>query len=412
MNNIDMRTSKESGQVSIITVIVFILLFSVLVISFSRIMVIASRQAVNDELAASAKAAAESGIEDAKRVLSYCASGGTGCEMLNKPFTDASGQTCTTITSNSALMSSMQRSVVSGSSSSVKVGDSGSQEYLCLKMTMLTPDYLGSLSSNGNSDGIGESVVVPLKFANASGVATSARTIRVQWHNTNSDSNGPATLLAGSDLPPANKWGRAVPAVLRVEFVAVPKAGFTVDQLNTNTRAVTLRPSTAENAFNATKPAGIDAYNLNSWMTADTPNAVNPRINLLQVRCTAGSGSSYACSTNFTIPRIIGGSLDYLFDTTGQYDYYMRLQSIYQNTHFRLSAKDSSNNDLFFDHVQANVDVTGRASESQKRLDVRLNPNNGDQDYQWWPDYAVDTAGKVCKNMVVEAWTGADNCAD
>ncbi len=411
MKNMRVRANKESGQVSIITVIVFILLFSVIVISFSRIMVTASRQAVNDELASSARAAAESGVEDAKRILSYCTSSGTECTMLDKPIDKS---TCTTISSSSTLMKAMQRSVTTGTSSSVKVGDGANQEeYLCLKMSMLTPDYLGSLDSNGNTDGTGESVIVPLKFVNKDNIATPPKTIKVQWHNTSDDSDGPADLLGGSDLPPTSKWGGTIPAVLRVEFVAVPKTGFTIDKLIQNTRAVTLRPSTTENTFGATKVS--TAYNLDSWIAKTAPNTVSPTTAyLVQVQCTGGSGlDGYACNTSFTIPRVIGsGNSDYLFDTTGQYDYYMRLQSIYQNTHFRLSAKDGSDNNLFFDHIQANVDVTGRALESQKRLDIRLNPNNGDEDYQWWPDYAVDTAGKVCKNMTIEAWTGKDNCTD
>jgi hypothetical protein len=424
MKGIRARASNESGQVSIITVIVFILLFSVLVISFSRIMVTASRQAVNDELAASAKAAAESGIEDAKRILSYCNTATTpasDCVALDKPIEQSN---CTTIAGNSALMGALQRSVVSGSGSSVKVGDANQEEYLCLKMTALTLDYLGSLDSNGNPDGLGESVIVPLKFVNSSNVQTTPKTIRVQWHNTSSDSDGSATMLAGSDLPAANKWGSATPAVLRAEFVAVPKTGFTIDSLAANTRAVTLRPSTAKNNFGAAEIASTfyngaspatATYNLDSWIAKSQPNAISPATAfLLQTLCQNGS-DGYACSVAFTIPVKPGaGGSNYIFDTVSPtgYNYYMRLQSVYQNTHFRLSAKDIDGRDLYFDHIQANVDVTGRASESQKRLSARLDPNNGDEDYQWWPDYVVDSAGKVCKNMTIEAWEGTDNCTD
>ncbi|MCL2174095.1 hypothetical protein FWH58_02235 [Candidatus Saccharibacteria bacterium] len=407
MKNLRVRDSRESGQVSIITVIAFILLFSVVVISFSRIVVTASRQAVNDELAASAKAAAESGIEDAKRILSYCTAGNPACDMLNKPIEQS---TCTTISGTSALMTALQR-VVSGSS--VKVGGANQEEYLCLRITMRPKDFLGSVSSNG------ESVVVPLRFVNADDVPTAPRTFRLQWHDTDEDSDGDAVLLPGSDLPSASQWSGANPAVLRAEFVAVPKnTSFNIETLVANTRAVTLRPSTSEELFGATKVLSPSAYNLDSWIAKTEPNAVDnvmfgAQAFLLQVPCQDGKGSGgYACSVLFTIPIVPGGGgTNYLFDTS-EYDYYLRLQAIYQSNHFRLSAQDINGNDLYFQDVQASVDVTGRAGESLKRLSARLNPNNGNDDFQWWPDYVVSSAGKICKSMTILDKDGADNCVD
>ncbi|MCL2280986.1 hypothetical protein FWC31_03885 [Candidatus Saccharibacteria bacterium] len=407
MNKVGVGTNKESGQVSILTVIIFILLFSVLVISFSRVMVMASRQTVNDELAASAKAAAEAGIEDAKRILSYCVSGGLGCGMLDKPIEES---TCTEISGTSSLMHALQRTA---SGSSVKVGDGGNnEEYLCLKMTMMTPDYLGSLDSNGSAEGRSTSVIIPLRFSSADGTSVPAKTIRLQWHSTSRDDEGSAELLAGNNLPPINQWGKMTPAVLRAEFVAVPIGTFTIDNLVENTRAVTLRPSTTEDAFGAGKIS--DAYNLDSWIAKNQPNAAtDSKMFLMQVRCQSGvSSDGYACSISFTIPKVPGsGGTNYLFDTD-RYDYYLRLQAIYRNAHFRLSAKDASGNDLYLNNVQAAVDVTGRAGESLKRLGARLNPDNSSDEGQWWPDYAVDSAGKICKNMTILDKAGADNCRD
>jgi Tfp pilus assembly protein PilX len=406
------RTSNEAGQVSIVTVIVFILLFSVLVISFSRIMVTASRQAVNDELAASAKAAAESGIEDAKRILSYCAAGGSGCEMLNKRINDPS-VTCTTISANTSLMSSLQREVLSGSS--IRVGDGSNQEeYLCLKMTMVTPDYLGSLTANGNADGKSESVVIPLKFINESGASTAPKSIRIQWHNTSPDQDGNATLLAGSDLPSSSKWNKTIPAVLRAEFVAIPKSGFRIEDLTNNTRAVTLRPSSSATDTTNVTVVSSGLYSLDSWIKRNDPNVVSPKVSILRTKCQSGNSSdNYACNVSFTIPRVpgSGSTTNYIFDTT-TYNYYLRMQAVYQNTHFRVSAKDEAGRDMLFDHVQADIDVTGRAMDSLKRLSARLGPSSGSDDYLWWPDYAVDTASKVCKDMVISAWYGTEKCTD
>ncbi|MDR1970225.1 MAG: hypothetical protein LBQ11_02710 [Candidatus Nomurabacteria bacterium] len=409
MRSVKRRAGNESGQVSIITVIAFILLFSVVVISFSRIMVAASRQTVNDELSASAKAAAESGIEDAKRILSYCMAGNTGCDKLklDRPIEESE---CTTISGNGTIMTALQRTA---SGTSVKVGDNATQEYLCLKMTLMTLDYLGSLTSNGNSSGVGESVIIPLKFIDIEGNPTAPKKIRIQWHNTNSEGgDGKAELLAGTDLPSSNKWTRNIPAVVRAEFVAVPNDEFNINDLVANTRAVTLRPTKSPESLDGNVSLGDllgTAYNLNYWTPKTDPNKSNP--SLVPIKCAEGAGvDGYACSAEFTIPKVpSGGGSNYLFDTV-KYNYYMRLQAIYQNSQFRLSATDSSGKPLYFDGIQAAVDVTGRANESLKRLGARLNPSSGNGDYEWWPDYAVDSAGKICKKMTILDKTGSDGC--
>ncbi|TWP20718.1 hypothetical protein EUA61_03620, partial [TM7 phylum sp. oral taxon 346] len=51
---------RESGQASMVTVAMFMMLFSVITVGFTYVMISASRQAVNDSLQSSAKAAAES----------------------------------------------------------------------------------------------------------------------------------------------------------------------------------------------------------------------------------------------------------------------------------------------------------------------------------------------------------------
>ncbi|MCL2451834.1 hypothetical protein FWD20_03095 [Candidatus Saccharibacteria bacterium] len=413
-NGLKVRTNRESGQVSIITVIAFILLFSVIVVSFSRIMVTTLRQAVNDELAASARAAAEAGIEDAKRILSYCMTeGGSDCDMLDQVIEKSD---CTTISSKTSLMNALQRKVVEGTGSSISVGDGGnSEEYLCLKITMITENYTGELTADGNVDGEKESDVIPLRFVDISGKSTPPKSILIQWHRTGTDDDKPATgLKAGSDLPPASEWkqGGVNPAVLRAEFVAVPKSGFTVEKLTENTRAVTLRPSKAYGTDAIPVSSSPNLYDLNSWRKQTTPNAVD-RVFIMPVECNENGTGAYfeghACSVAFTIPGDLNSST-YLFDTD-TYDYYLRLQAIYRDTHFRISAR-SADEKLYFDRVQANVDVTGRARDSLKRLSVRLEPYDGRDGNRWWPDYVVDTAGKACKNMTVEAYEGKDECTD
>ena len=63
---------SESGQASMVTVAMFMMLFAVVAVSFTYIVVTTTRQATNETLQSTAKSAAESGVEDAKRLLVYC----------------------------------------------------------------------------------------------------------------------------------------------------------------------------------------------------------------------------------------------------------------------------------------------------------------------------------------------------
>ena len=64
--------NTESGQASMVTVAMFMMLFAVVAVSFTYIVVSITRQTTNDTLQSVARSAAESGVEDAKRLLVFC----------------------------------------------------------------------------------------------------------------------------------------------------------------------------------------------------------------------------------------------------------------------------------------------------------------------------------------------------
>ena len=92
-------------------------------------------------------------------------------------------------------------------------------------------------------------------------------------------------------------------------------------------------------------------------------------------------------------------------------DAQLRLNAIYKNTHFAVRAYDSSGNVLYFDGVQPVIDVTGRSSDSFTRIQANLEPTYSDSDITWWPEYAIETAGKVCKDIDVFYDDGNDKCS-
>ena len=110
----------------------------------------------------------------------------------------------------------------------------------------------------------------------------------------------------------------------------------------------------------------------------------------------------YACKTTFD-----GESL-----VTKDTDYYLRINAIYRSAHFKITAYDKNGKPLYFDGVQPLVDVTGRSSDSFSRIQARLRPSfdkNADST-NWWPEYVIDTNGKVCKDIEVQYDKGEDRC--
>lgn len=281
------RLNRESGQASIMTAVMFILLFSVVTVSFTHIMSSNSRQTINNELSARALAAAESGIEDAKRILAYCL--GTtptpsACAgIVSATNLSIDGQTC--VDTNKLNLLSNQLGLgnrVNTGTGVVTVNEDNGEAYLCLKIAPRTADYTGFLTAD-SGNGNGSSAIIPLKFVNAAGQPTRAAFVTLEWHSLNAGANGDgglASITAGNDLPALNQW--ANPASIRLETVVVgkdtdpydrtdsdsaaraankPAMPFTINELVKNARAVTLRPSTknnnAKNCSYTNSPGGL-----------------------------------------------------------------------------------------------------------------------------------------------------------
>ena len=404
---------RESGQASMVTVAMFMMLFSVITVGFTYVMISASRQAVNDSLQSSAKAAAESGVEDAKRLIVYCynkrqSGGGYSSaddkklclQVIGKLSDELEGMECDYILR--AVDSSPQKANFGLESVKnehrVKVGNgsagknSSNEYYQCLKIATRTDNYEGIVSN------LGKSTVIPLRLVDGKGnPATKITKIEIQWHRNvdGVDGDGVANLAgtSGTGLPPADKWKSNSynrPAVLRVERVGAKKGGFSINDLVASDTAVTLRPSTG----------GSKSVIMNNYhpLYNDRPNSQYPNgVPIIETQC---DGNNYACTMSAT---------DTLYAKNN--DYYLRLSAIYKDSHFSIRAYDGSK-PLYFDGVQPLVDVTGSSSDSFSRIQARLKPSfdkNADST-NWWPEYVIDTNGKVCKDIEVQYDKGEDRC--
>jgi len=426
------RFLDERGQTAILSVIFFTILMMILTVSFMKIVAAEQTQTTNNELEASAMASAESGIEDAKRVITYCTStagaSDPGCAAAIGSG-NPSNTSCTAV--NSVLSAAGAVGTANTTNSQIQVGTTGNQYYSCLIINMLTADYTGTLTADGQSQ------IIPLDLVKADGSPATAAYIAIQWHSNQVDGDGAATTpLANSDLPSVGIWtaaGTNRPAVLRAEVAQVPSS-YTIDTLTGAARAVTLRPSSSpDNAFGAsslTAPAGVGtgiglsgslpAYSIDSWTPGINPNSMTNTVTgattatpLLQKNCSTAAGG-YQCYVILTNKDVSTDTKTFVpMDTTTGSGSYLRLQAIYRPAHYRITAYDASGNQLYFNGVEPSVDVTGRTSDSYKRLKARLVPanNNGNTSADsWFPEYAVDTGGQVCKDLKVTSSTsGIDN---
>ena len=390
------QVKRESGAISILTVALFIILFSILTVGFSRIMASMSRQTHNDELNARAIASAESGIEDAKRILSFCEKNQleTACELLSYPI---GAQNC-----NDIIRAFAAHGITNNQPDTqyqVTIGDGDdAQHYLCLQISRLTGDFTGHVTGDGRS------VIIPLSFVNEDRVPTPARTITIEWQRTDEF----LTVQGGSAFPSIDRW--TGPAVLRAELVRVPEDNFTVNDLVTHARAVTLRPTSGSSSggawINSVYDGGATggAWNMEHWRHNVNPSVANEP--LMAIHCNIEG--AYFCSFTFTnYQRMIGGPID-------EIRHYLRLQGIYRDARFRITARDAYGNQLFMYGGQPEIDVTGRALDAfhrvRARVELNFSTDGNDAIRNWWPEYAIDSGDVVCKDMTVGALYGFDNC--
>ena len=414
---------RESGQASMVTVAMFMMLFAAIAVSFTFVVISASRQALNDSLQSSAKIAAESGVEDAKRLIVYCynkRSGGSYppadqklcSQVIGKLSDKLEDMGCDDILGELDNINYNKSFAVEKEGSRghrVRVGNNGggknenNEYYQCLKIATKTDNYQGVVNN------LGKSVIVPLKVVTENNQVVDIAKLEIEWHRnvTGNDGDDPAVMngAQGTGLPKATTWNSSNrPAVLRVERVGVPKkvGGFTLNDLADSDTALTLRPSVNGNGGGKDK----NRYHLGDYKpyyqsgrdSIAPNNQYGGKAPIVEVKC---DGADYACKTIFE------DSLD-----TTKKDYYLRINAIYRSTHFKITAYDQHNNKLYFDGVQPLVDVTGSSSDSFSRIQARLKPSfdkNADST-NWWPEYVIDTNGKVCKDIEVQYDTGEDRC--
>lgn len=374
-----MRLKSESGAVSLFVVIFAALLITIITISFIRLMVQDQQEASTNDLSQSAYDSALAGVEDAKRALvryrTVCESGDqAACSALDAALRTLP-QNC-----NVALAGIVNVQPNSEILIQQSTGDEAlNQAYTCVKVNLETDDYLSTLPA-------GSSKIIPL-FGTGS-----FDTIRLDWYSTD-DLGGNVTVTlpaaTSSDRPllHQSQWSQAQPSIMRTQLM----------QFGSNSGGTPqFRLSDFDNASGSESNAntlflypvgttGVRTSTIDTWEFINRDVRKTTGGAPLGTTCTGIlDGGGYACSAFLRLPTPIGGG-----DRTA----YLRLTSLYNPTHFRVSLVGTR-----FDGVQPSVDSTGRANDLFRRVEARVDLIDTDFPF---PEAAVELTGNFCKDFTI-----------
>jgi Tfp pilus assembly protein PilX len=402
----------QSGAVSLFVVIFATLLITVVTVSFLRLMINDQNQASSNDLSQSAYDSALAGVEDAKRALlryqAICSEDGPSiCDQLGTAIGNANCNEALTEVIPAADIEQAGATASSGTGEvKIQQSESGSdlkldQAYTCVKIKLLTDDYLGSLAAS-------ESKLIPLIGKNNDGT-TDFDTVTLEWFTTDdigkSSSGSYAVNLTGAASPQplyaTANWPANRPSVMRTQLMqygsSFTLAGFdSVSSGQSNSNTIFMYPTSAS-AAPSESFAAVDSRRPSTG--GDTPidgATFSPR----SAKCEATLASGgYACKTVFTLPAPIGGG-----DRTA----FLRVGALYNQSHFRVTL--SKNGTLTkFNGVQPEIDSTGRANTLFRRVASRVDLVDTSFPY---PDGSVDVSGNLCKDFSVTntSYNGLTTC--
>jgi Tfp pilus assembly protein PilX len=397
--------NKQSGAVSLFVVIFFMLLATVVTVSFVRLMITDQQQASDNDLSQSAYDSAQAGVEDAKRALLQYKS---ECLLTTTASCTSYSEKISSDVCNSALAGVAGTGLPSGSADKYKevmiqqssggtTGDGAlNQAYTCVTIDLETDDYVGTIQAN-------QSQLVPLKSDAA------FNRVKVEWFNKedisaaggNSSLSLDRVLSSGQPLYAQGQWPLNRPSLLRAQLIQVANTGFTLPSFDTvsgaqsNGATMFLYPTSQANI----NEVAMTDYDARKTDPADDPNPKDYSLTPTATSCKSDLGSGgYACSSVLVLPQAIGASDD------ANRLAFMRLTPLYNATHYRVTLWNSPVTDTStptqFKDVQPIVDSTGRANDLFRRVQSRVDLFDTTFPY---PEAAVDVTGSFCKDFAVTA---------
>lgn len=367
---------NQSGAVALFVVIFSTLLMIVITISFIQLMLKDQRQATASDLSQSAYDSAQSGVEDAKRLLLQYEQ----CQGSTPPTTFNCGQVIAAVESDDCNTVSLGLYNQPPQDSEVLIqqseGDKALQQaYTCIKISANTPDYKGQVEVNQSNmvplRGVSEFDTVELSWFTDDDITAASASPTVGFPNTDTQVT----------LPPVGaRWATNNPPLLRTQFMQTG-GSFTLADFDTE------QPGGRSNAHTLfLYPAAAGANGL-SFATDPRRNQSNAPE---QARCaTSFAVAEYACMVRLTLPTPIDGN-------TASRNAFLRLSALYNGAHYKVQLFNGAT-PVEFDRVQPEVDSTGRANDMFRRVKSRIEFKS---DFIY-PEAAVDIVGDLCKSFTI-----------
>ena len=403
---------KQSGAVSLFVVIFFMLLITVVTVSFLRLMIADQQQASNNDLSQSAYDSAQAGVEDAKRALIQyqlnCANDPTNCD--GKYANQIGSDVCNSALVNVLGMSTNGNDPVDPGEIKVQQSQNGNdtaldQAYTCVKIQLNTGDYTAPASVN-------HSQFIPLYSDQA------YDRVYIQWFDK--DDLSPSAVnknlsltgvnAAGQPLLSQGLWPVNRPPILRAQLIQY-SGSFALNQFDTNSVAGGATETNSSSMFlYPTSQQGIDVLPLTSYDGRKTTTTTDPIPKDSLTTPTATSclpdlnAGGYACTATILLPQAIGGS-------GNQRTAFLRLTPLYNSAHIRVTLwngpilidpldpeRKPMGAGASFKAVQPAIDSTGRANDVYRRVLTRVNLIDTSFPY---PEEALDVTGDFCKDFAV-----------
>lgn len=326
----------QRGMVSLTITLVMMLVISLIVVGFAQVSNRNRREALDRQLSMQAFYAAESGVNSAASKIRTALATGT---------TIATQTVCTGTDYYDAT--------------AAKLVSDGSVAYTCV----LVNPTVDSISTTANTQG---STVVPIDTVDSSGVSQTATSLKFSWSPPDGVTASTSNCQATSTFPVSA--GYICPfGLLRVDLFKVDGASIT--------SASNLAGSTATLYLKPTNPSGGGTQGIGAFNTSKA----------YIVNASYASGM-YSATINFTAAAAQSAH------------YYARITTLYKDAaHVYIDGVNSAGNS-YFANAQATVDVTGRAQDVLRRVQVRVPLQQyGSQ----IPGAAVRSGADVCKRFAI-----------
>lgn len=337
---------NQRGAVSIITVVIFATIITIVIGVYARITVGQQRESVTYDLGTRAYFAAESGVQDAIRAINA-----GEVAARNENF-------CTPLKDGS------------GVDASGKFDTNGNRGYSCQLISTNPVDITGKLNPQ-----IAQMVIEP-KSPDPGNYS-----LEISWspYDTQLGGNILVPRPSASKLFPtlsawSNSSARQTHPLLRVAAIQHPQGTFSSDQI-------------AQSVFF-----------LNPTPTADAAPTITNNQSAESVITNASCQDASQASPDYGCKQTINISGTTFFSTN---KLYLRLASIYGSTKFQVVLKKGTDR-VALVNSQAQVDVTGYAGDVLRRVRQKVPVGFG-----YLEDLSLDAAlvggEKICKNFAITA---------